>query len=58
MIAGIVANEVPTFTVTNTNLCVTIATLSTQDNLKLLKELEYGFKRKITFNKYQPKIDT
>ena len=31
-----VANQVPTFTTTETNLYVTAVTLSTQDNAKLL----------------------
>ena len=31
-------------------------TLSTQDNVKLLKQLEPGFKRTINWNKYQSKI--
>ena len=28
--------------------------MSTQDNVKLLKQLEYGFKRTINWNKHQP----
>ena len=31
-----VANEVPTFTITETNLYVPVVTFSTQDNAKLL----------------------
>ena len=31
-----VANQVPTFTITETNLYVPVVTLSTQDNAKLL----------------------
>ena len=42
------------FLVTKTS--VSIATLSTQDNVKLLKQLESDFKRKIDRNKYQPKV--
>ena len=30
--------------------------LSTHKNIKLLKQLESGFKRTINWNKYQPKI--
>ena len=43
-----VANQVPTFTITETNLYVPVVTLSTQDNSKL----KNGFKRTITWNKY------
>ena len=42
-----VANQVPTFTITETNLYVPIVTLSTQGNAKLLPQLKPGFKRKI-----------
>ena len=31
-----IANEVPTFTITETNLYVPVVTLSTEDNAKLL----------------------
>ena len=34
-----VANQVPTFTITETNLYVPVFTLSTQDNAKLLPKL-------------------
>ena len=47
-----VANQVPTFTITETNLYVPIVTLSTQDNAKLLPQLKSGFKRTINRNKY------
>ena len=50
-----VNNQVPTFTITETNLYVPIVTLSTQDNAKLLPQLKYGFKRKINWNKYLTK---
>ena len=46
------ANQVPTFTITETNLYVPVVTLSTQDNSKLLPQLKNGFKRTITWNKY------
>ena len=42
-----VAEEVPTFTITKTNLYVPVVTLSTQDNAKLLPQLKSGFKRTI-----------
>ena len=47
-----VADQVPTFTITETNLYVPVVTLSTQDNAKLLPQLKNGFKRTITWNKY------
>ena len=53
-----VANQIPTFTITETNLYVPVVTLSTQDNAKLLPQLKSGFKRTISWNKYlsKPKI--
>ena len=42
-----VANQVPTFTITETNLYVPVVTLSTQDNSKLLPQLKNGLKRAI-----------
>ena len=50
-----VNNQVPTFTITETNLYVPVVTLSTQDNEKLLPQLKSGFKRKISWNKYLAK---
>ena len=50
-----VANQVPTFTITETNLYVPVVTLSTKDNEKLLPQLKSGFKRKISWNKYLAK---
>ena len=50
-----VANQVPTFTITETNLYVPVVTLSTQDNAKLLPQLKFGFKRTISLKKYLPK---
>ena len=49
-----VANQVPTFTLTEANLYVPAVTLSTQDNAKLLPQLKSGFKRRISWNKYLP----
>ena len=46
-----VNNQVPTFTITETNLYVPVVTLSTQDNEKLLPQLKSGFKRTISWNK-------
>ena len=44
------------FTVTDTNLCLSIVSLSTQDNAKLLRQLKSGFKRTINWNNYQLKV--
>ena len=46
----------PTFTKTDTKLYVSVATLSTQDNAKLLEQLKSGFERTINWNKYEPKV--
>ena len=47
-----------TFKITNTKLYVPIVTLSSKDNVKLVKLLEEGFKRLVYWNEYQPKIET
>ena len=47
-----------TFKITNTKLYVPIVTLSSKDNVKLVKLLEGGFKRPILWNEYQTKIET
>ena len=43
---------------TDKKLYVPVVTLSNQDNVKLLKQLQLGFKRTINWNKYQSKITT
>ena len=48
-----VANQIPTFAVTETNLYVPVVAFSTQDNAKLLPQLKSGFKRTISWSKYQ-----
>ena len=50
-----IANQNPKFTIPETNLYVPVVTSSTQDNEKLLPQLKSGFKRKISWNKYQAK---
>ena len=50
-----VANQNATFEITDTKLCVSVVTLSTQDNSKLLQQLKSGFKRVINWNKYLSK---
>ena len=46
IIYAYVNNQVPTFTITKTNLYVPVVTLSSQDNGKLLPQLKSGFKKK------------
>ena len=53
-----VANQIPTFTITETNLYVPVVTLSTQDNAKSLPQLKSGFKRTISWNKYPAKPES
>ena len=50
-----VANQIPTFTITETAFRVPVVTLSTQDNAKLLPQLKNGFKRTVNWNKYLAK---
>ena len=50
-----VANQNPTFSITETSLYVPVVALSTQDNTRLLQQLKSGFKRAITLNKYLSK---
>ena len=50
-----VANQIATFAITDTKLYVPVITLSTQDNAKLLEQLNSGFKRVINWNKYLSK---
>ena len=47
LIAGTTSNQEPIFTITDTKLYVHVVALSTQDNVKLLKQLESGFERTI-----------
>ena len=41
------------FAITETKLDVSVLTLATQDNAKLLQQLKSGFKKIINWNKYQ-----
>ena len=52
-----IANQKPTFIITDTKLHVPVVTLSNQDNAKLLEELKSGFKLTINWNKYHPKVN-
>ena len=50
-----VANQVPTSEIAGTNLYVSVVTLSTHDNAKLLPQLKSSFKRTISWDKYLSK---
>ena len=50
-----VANQIPTFAITEANLYSLVVTWSTQDNAKLLTQLKLGFKRTTSCNKYLSK---
>ena len=52
LVAGTAKSQVPEIKITDTKIYVPVVTLSTQDNIKLLKQLESGFKRTIYCNKY------
>ena len=47
ILASTVNNQNQSFQVTHTKLYVSVVTLSTQENIKLLKKLQFGFKRTI-----------
>ena len=54
--AGTAANQEPKFEKTDTIFYLpVVVTLLPQDNVKLLKQLESGFKKAISWNKYQSK---
>ena len=44
--------------ITNTKLYVAIVTLSSKDNVELVKLLEEGFKRPVYWNEHQTKIES
>ena len=50
------ANGETKFKITETKLYVPVVTLSTQENAKLLQQLKSGFKRTISWNKYESNI--
>ena len=47
-----------TFKITNTKLYGPIVSLSTKDNVKLVKQLKEGFKRSVYQNDYKTKIES
>ena len=50
LVAGTAANQVPESQITDTKLYVQVVTLSTRDNVDLLKQLQFYFKRTIRMN--------
>ena len=52
-----ITNQNAIFAITDTKLSVSVVTLSTQDNEKLLQQLKSGFKRVINWNKYLSKAE-
>ena len=56
IVATNVADQVITFSITDTKLYVPVVTLSTQYGAKLLEQLKSGFKRRVNWNKYQTKV--
>ena len=55
IVAGTTNNQNPSFQINDTKLYVPAITLSFQKNIKILKQLESGFKRKINWNEYLAK---
>ena len=47
-----------TFKITISKLYVSIVTLSSKDNVKLIKLLEEGFKKPVYWNQYKTKIES
>ena len=64
MTANLLANPVivaPTeliFKITDTNLYVPVATLSKENDIRLLEQLKSGFERTIKWNKYRSEMTT
>ena len=56
IVAGILANQVPTFAIRDAKLYAPVVTFSTQDNAKLLQQLKFGLKVTVNWNKYQWKL--
>ena len=50
IVGGTVNSQNPSFQIKDTKLYVPVVTSSTQENIKLLKQLESGFERTISWN--------
>ena len=46
LLVAVIADHYSAFTITDTKLYTLVVTLSTYDNVKLLKQLKSGFKKK------------
>ena len=55
IVAGTTNNRSATFQINRTKLYVPVVTLSTQENIKFVKQVESGFKRTINWNMYLAK---
>ena len=51
LVAGTACNQNPSFQINDTKLYVPAVTLSNQEDIKLLIQLESGFKRTVNWNK-------
>ena len=56
LVTGTVANQESIFIIADTKFYISVVILLTQDNVKLLKQLESGFKIIINWNKYQSTV--
>ena len=56
--SAIVASSGAKFKITDTKLYVPVASLSKENNIKLLEQLKSGFKRTIKWNKYRSQMST
>ena len=50
-------NQAAALAITDAKLYVSVVSLSTQDNAKLLQQLKLDFKRRTNWNKYQSEIE-
>ena len=55
VISNAAANQATTFAIADTKLFLYVVTSSTDDNAKLLQQLNSVFKRTINWKKYEPK---
>ena len=58
VVSNAAMNQATTFPITNTELYAPVVTWSNDDNAKLLQQLKSGFKRTISWNKYETKKTT
>ena len=55
IVAGTANNQNSSFQINDTKLYVPVVTLSTQESIKFLKQLESGLKRTVNWNRYLAK---